>query len=456
MPFPCGDVWKASTYSGHGAIDWNFYPDDNNKPVVASASGTATLYFESLGGYQVIIDHGDGWQTVYAHLQQNGRVSGAVAQGQVIGYVGGSGNNGNGFSPHLHWEQKLNGVKQTTLYAGGVALSPGSVADSTAPSYTSKNCGSSFSGDSSDDIFWYESWNNGGQGTVIKANSDGTDDVSANAWFTGFAAPTWSSPGDFNGDGLTDLAWYESWNTKLTIFFSNGSSFSSSKTWFTGYGAPTRAFVGDFTGDGFDDIGWYEGWNGTLTVIKTSSNGTPSGSSNGGSYSWLVGWGNPTWAGVGNFDGDKYDDIAWYESWNNGTMKVVFSNGSGTREIKDWVSGFAAPTWAGIGNFTGGNDKKDDLAWYEAGNNGTMNVIQSNGTSSGPVTTWFSGFGAPTLAFVGNFNGMSGDYRDDIAWYEASNNGQLNVIITNSAGTGGAGAYTWFTGFATPTWAAAG
>lgn len=151
MPFPCGETWKASTYSGHPAIDWNAYPDDNGRTVVASAAGTASLYYEPLGGYQVIIDHGDGWKTVYAHLQQNGRVSGPVTAGQAIGLVGNTGGvypNGQviTFSPHLHWEQIHNNVQQTTLYANGVALNPGSSADQTAPSYTSNNCGSTSHG----------------------------------------------------------------------------------------------------------------------------------------------------------------------------------------------------------------------------------------------------------------------------------------------------------------------
>ena len=138
MPFPCGEVWRASTYSGHGAIDWNAYPNDDGRTVVASAGGTATPFYDSVGGYQVVIDHGDGWQTLYAHLQSSGRASGSVTQGQAIGLVGGT---GAATAPHLHWEQKHNGVKQVPLYANGVALSPGLSADTSAPAYTSQNCG---------------------------------------------------------------------------------------------------------------------------------------------------------------------------------------------------------------------------------------------------------------------------------------------------------------------------
>lgn len=138
MPFPCGETWRASTYSGHNAIDWNMYPDDNNRPVAASAAGHATPFTQAQGGYMVSIDHGGGWKTVYAHLQQNGRASGPVGTGQVIGFVGNSGSATTG--SHLHWEQTLNGVAQAPLYANGVALAPGNTANQSAPAYMSNNC----------------------------------------------------------------------------------------------------------------------------------------------------------------------------------------------------------------------------------------------------------------------------------------------------------------------------
>lgn len=136
MPFPCGETWHASTYSGHSAIDWNAYPSDEGSTVAASASGTAVTGYDTVGGYYVVIDHGAGWKTYYGHLQDAGRISGNVNQGAAIGKVGGT---GQATGPHLHWEQRFNNVSQSTLYADGSALSPGPSADTSAPKYTSKN-----------------------------------------------------------------------------------------------------------------------------------------------------------------------------------------------------------------------------------------------------------------------------------------------------------------------------
>jgi len=49
-----------------------------------------------------VIDHGDGWQTLYAHMSQVNVVCGqATFQGNVIGLVGSTGNS---TGPHLHFE----------------------------------------------------------------------------------------------------------------------------------------------------------------------------------------------------------------------------------------------------------------------------------------------------------------------------------------------------------------
>ncbi len=58
-------------------------------------------------GNHVIIDHGYGYNSIYAHLDSfNVRTGHKVSRGDVIGYVG---NTGMSVAPHLHYEIKLNG-----------------------------------------------------------------------------------------------------------------------------------------------------------------------------------------------------------------------------------------------------------------------------------------------------------------------------------------------------------
>jgi murein DD-endopeptidase MepM/ murein hydrolase activator NlpD len=76
-------------------------------PIRASASGTV-ISAGWMGGYGnlVVIDHGGGLSTAYAHQSSMAVGGGSVSQGQVIGYVGCT---GHCFGPHLHFEVRVNG-----------------------------------------------------------------------------------------------------------------------------------------------------------------------------------------------------------------------------------------------------------------------------------------------------------------------------------------------------------
>ena len=95
----------ASTF--HGGLD---FAASTGTAVYAAEGGTVTTsaYSSSAGNY-IIINHGNGMQTVYMHLSARYISEGSsVSQGQNIGAVGSTGVS---TGPHLHFEVRLNGTK---------------------------------------------------------------------------------------------------------------------------------------------------------------------------------------------------------------------------------------------------------------------------------------------------------------------------------------------------------
>lgn len=83
-------------------------------PVHAADGGTVILSGWVSGyGYTVVIDHGNGFSTLYAHNSEVIVSSGqSVSQGQAIAYAGSTGNS---TGPHVHFEVRVNGEPQNPL-----------------------------------------------------------------------------------------------------------------------------------------------------------------------------------------------------------------------------------------------------------------------------------------------------------------------------------------------------
>lgn len=145
-PFNCGKTFYANNWSpGHspsGSIDWQSYGGDaiGGETVRATAGGTARFYttLAAAGGSDsgdvgimaygkyVVITHGDGTKTRYAHLATMARSPGgsmSVNRGTVIGTVGSTGGD---YAPHLHYEQiTAGGAIDTSPTVEGITVSLG-------------------------------------------------------------------------------------------------------------------------------------------------------------------------------------------------------------------------------------------------------------------------------------------------------------------------------------------
>ncbi|GHG77384.1 FG-GAP-like repeat-containing protein [Comamonas sp. JC664] len=218
----------------------------------------------------------------------------------------------------------------------------------------------------------------------------------------------WTSQvvGDFNGDGLSDIANFHPAHGEWWVSLSAGSTFTTS-LWedFTTNSGWTSQVVGDFNGDGLSDIANFHPAYGEWWVSLSTGSGFTT-------RLWADFTTNSGWTSqvVGDFNGDGLSDIANFHP-AYGEWWVSLSTGSGftTRLWEDFTtnSGWTSQV---VGDFNG--DGRSDIAnfhptfgeWFvslSTGSGFTTRLWEDFTTNSG----W-------TSQVVGDFNG---DGRSDIA-----------------------------------------
>lgn len=101
--------YDYSEASNHRAIDIG---GKMGNPIYSADAGVIVYAGWNDWGYGnvLMVDHGNGWQTLYAHLESyNVQCGYYVGPGDIIGAMGSTGNSS---GPHLHYEMRYNGVPQ--------------------------------------------------------------------------------------------------------------------------------------------------------------------------------------------------------------------------------------------------------------------------------------------------------------------------------------------------------
>jgi murein DD-endopeptidase MepM/ murein hydrolase activator NlpD len=115
---------RTDPFSGEGAIHTGVdITAPIGTPVRAAADGVVVHAQLVSGGYGrlVVIDHGDGYQTYYAHLSRFSVIPGQeIRQGEVLGAVGAT---GRVTAPHLHYEVRRHGNPENPVrYMGSTRI----------------------------------------------------------------------------------------------------------------------------------------------------------------------------------------------------------------------------------------------------------------------------------------------------------------------------------------------
>lgn len=269
------------------------------------------------------------------------------------------------FGPHVHWKEEP---------------APGGWGDSV------RWLSGDFDGDGVADLAAV--WNDGGTNTLTVRRSTGSSFV-ASHWSHdgGWMDSTQWLAGDFDGDGLTDIAavWNDNGMTTIAIYRSAGTHFEPHVAWAVregGWSDSVKWVAGDFDGDGLTDIAaiWNDGGTNTITVRRST------GSSFRMSH-WRTrdgGWMDSTTWLAGDFDGNGRSDLA--AVWNDGgevSFAVYLSTGLQFAAHTQWKrrdGGWGDSVRWVSGDFDG--DGLTDIAaiWNDGGTN-TITVRRSTRSS---------------------------------------------------------------------------
>jgi Bacterial Ig-like domain (group 3)/FG-GAP-like repeat len=249
-------------------------------------------------------------------------------------------------------------------------------------------------------------------------------------------SPSIIGVGDFNGDGIPDLAIENAGDNSISIMLGNGDgTFTQAPTSpITGTGGTPPCeivtiqsncaiVVGDFNDDGVADLALTSRIDNTVIILKGNGGGSfaPFGPPIGG-------FNNPEAVKIGDFNNDGIQDLAVANAGDN-TVSILLGNGDGTFKpaIDSQVGSF--PFFLAVADFNG--DGIADLAVVN-GNDDTVTVLRGLGDGTftpfpnSPLTV---GDGASPIV-AADFNG---DGQVDLAVANFTDN-NVDIFLGNGAG----------------------
>jgi hypothetical protein len=269
--------------------------------------------------------------------------------------------------------------------------------------------------------------------SVYLGSASGT--LSAQNEITTDAWPSSVAVGDFNGDGKLDFAVTVNGQminqygfgtfdyNAVDVFLGNGDgTFQSSSRYSTGVG-PEFVAVGDFNGDGIPDMAVANNTDNTVSILLGNSGGGFQGQ-----VTYTVGNG-PIAIAVGDFNGDGFLDLAVANS-SDTTVSVLLGNGDGTFQPQTIFQAGHNPYSIAAGDFRGIG--KLDLA-VGNGNGNLGFMYQPTGSGDNTVSVLLNTSAGGVLSFTGQAIYATGSGPSSIAVADINGDGKADLAVSNGA-----------------------
>ena len=247
-------------------------------------------------------------------------------------------------------------------------------------------------GGTSNVAFFSVAANIGHSGAFVPGSSPATGDC-----------PSSVAVGDFNGDGILDLAVANDCSNTISMLLGDGTgNFVLASSTPVG-SVPASIGVGDFNGDGKLDLVVADS-DGTVFILLGDGTGnfTAASSTSVGSYLLSL--------AVGDFNGDGNLDLVVVNGCHN-SLFVLLGDGAGNLTLASSVTA-NCPMSLAVGDFNG--DGKLDLAVTNAGDN-TVSILLGDGTGR---FTLQSSIGV-------------GSWPSSVAAADFNQDGKLDLAVTN-------------------------
>ncbi|HEY1658830.1 MAG TPA: FG-GAP-like repeat-containing protein [Candidatus Sulfotelmatobacter sp.] len=288
-----------------------------------------------------------------------------------------------------------------------------------------------FNGDHIPDLVLADS-TGASQISVLLGNGDGTFGP-PNVFSTGTATdPVAVMVGDFNLDGIPDLAVANYATSTVSIFIGNGDgTFQTHADYAVGNpglnfpdAEPSSIAIGDFNGDGYPDLAVTNFNEDSVSVLI--NNGDSSGTfQTAVNYGSTVGVGDgPISVAAAKLNGDKFLDLVVVNETSN-SATILEGDGSGGFSEKSVINplGGGNPLFVVVGDFNG--DKVPDLAVADLTSQ-QVSIFLGAGSWQG------TGFSSPQFYSVGA-------YPSALVTQDFNGDGKLDLAVTSTPVSGSPG-----------------